>query len=117
MQVYCRSCQGNSTGAKPRCLLVLTPPRCAPRPGMWALVRRGAPAPTYPVEERSEEESAQADTWAWHLLSCPGSCGNTLAFVATLVYIPIYNQGHLKSAGMSSFGLRSFVALRMTTFI
>src|SRR5712692_7176623 len=42
-------------------------PRCAPRPGLWALARRAAPAPTNPVEERSEEEPAQADTRAWHL--------------------------------------------------
>src|SRR5712692_2057662 len=42
-------------------------PRCAPRQGFWALARRAAPAPKNPVEERSEEESAQEDTRAWHL--------------------------------------------------
>jgi hypothetical protein len=30
-------------------------------------------APTNPIEERSEEDSAQENTRDWHLLSCPDS--------------------------------------------
>jgi hypothetical protein len=47
--------QGFSKVAKLWYLLLLIPPRCAPRQGLWALVRRAAPAPIDPVEERSEE--------------------------------------------------------------